>query len=69
MDATVVIVGLVALMAVAVAAWAVVRQQGGSGREDAMARAVEGVAQAQATLTGRLAQLAETQAAAQSQMA
>ena len=34
-----------------------------------MARAVDGVAQAQAALTGRLAQLAETQAAAQAQLA
>lgn len=69
MDATVVIVGAVALVALGVAVLVMLRGQAGSGREDAMARAVDGVAQAQAALTGRLAQLAESQAAAQAQLA
>ena len=62
-------VGGVALVALVAAVVLLLRGQGASPREDAMARAVDGVAQAQAALTGRLAQLAETQAAAQAQLA
>lgn len=69
MDATVVIVGAVALVALGVAVLMLLRGQAGSARDQALARAVDGVAQTQAALTGRLAQLAETQAAGQSQMA
>lgn len=66
MDASVVILGSVSLLALAVAALLMLRGQGGG--DAAMARAVESVAASQAALTGRLAQLAESQAAAQAQL-
>ncbi|MCR6629691.1 MAG: DNA recombination protein RmuC [Magnetospirillum sp.] len=69
MDATVVIVGGIALVAVGVLVALVLRRPGGGVREEAMARAVESVAQSQSALTGRLSQLAESQAAAQAQLA
>lgn len=73
MDATVVILGAVALVALAVVALLLVRGQSGravaDAREELLARAVEGVAQAQSTLTGRLSQLADSQAASQTQLA
>ncbi|MGE5546677.1 MAG: DNA recombination protein RmuC [Solirubrobacterales bacterium] len=69
MDATVVIVGLVALLALSLAGFMALRAQAGRGQTEAMARAVESVAGAQAALTGRLAQLADTQAAAQAALA
>lgn len=68
MDATVVILGLVALVALAGLAIVLLRGQGGRGQAEMMARAVDGVAQAQSALTGRLSQLAESQAAAQAQL-
>ncbi|MGE5476088.1 MAG: DNA recombination protein RmuC [Bacteroidales bacterium] len=68
MDATVVIVGAVAVVALGAAIFLLIRQQAGTGRDEMLTRAVEGVAQAQSALTGRLAQLAETQAAASAQM-
>lgn len=69
MDATMVILGLAVLAALALAAFFALRGQAGATEAGALARAVEGVAQAQASLAGRLAQLAETQAAAQAQLA
>lgn len=51
-----------------VAAVLLLRGRGNAAREDFMARTVDSMAQAQSALTGRLAQLAETQAAAQAQM-
>jgi DNA recombination protein RmuC len=68
LDATVVIVGAVAVVALGATIFLLIRQQAGTGRDEMLTRAVEGVAQAQSALTGRLAQLAETQAAASAQM-
>lgn len=69
LDMTMVVVGALALVVLAAVAVMVLRGQGGgAARDEAMTRAVESVAQAQSTLTGRLAQLAESQAAAQAQM-
>jgi len=62
------IFGGVAAVAVAVAAFLLLRRRGGDD-EAAVARAVENMAQSQAALGGRLAQLAETQAAAQAALA
>jgi len=68
-DAATMIVGAIALVAVGAAVVLALRAQGAAGaQQDGLARAVDGVAQAQAALTGRLAQLAETQAAAQAQL-
>ena len=69
MDATVVILGIVAAAALVGLALVLLRSTGGRGQTEAMARAVDGVAQAQSALTGRLSQLAESQAAAQAQLA
>ncbi|MEW5729575.1 MAG: DNA recombination protein RmuC [Pseudomonadota bacterium] len=69
MDATMVILGLAVLAAMALAAFFALRGQAGAAEAGALARAVEGVAQAQSSLAGRLAQLAETQAAAQAHLA
>jgi DNA recombination protein RmuC len=68
LDASVVIVGAVAAVAVAAVVFVMLRRPGQDGRDEAMARAVESVAQAQAQLTGRLSQLADSQAAAQAQL-
>lgn len=69
MDAATMIVGAIALVAVGAAVVLALRAQGAAGvQQDGLARAVDGVAQTQAALTGRLAQLAETQAAAQAQL-
>ncbi|MGE5516548.1 MAG: DNA recombination protein RmuC [Bacteroidota bacterium] len=68
MDATVVIVGAVAIFALGIAVVLLLRGPA-AGADATLSRAVEGMAQAQAALNGRLAQLAESQAAAQSQMA
>lgn len=68
-DAATMIVGAIALVAVGAAVVLARRAQGAAGaQQDGLARAVDGVAQAQAALTGRLAQLAESQAAAQAQL-
>ncbi len=68
-DAATMIVGAIALVAVGAAVVLALRAQGAAGaQQDGLARAVDGVAQTQAALTGRLAQLAETQAAAQAQL-
>lgn len=68
-DAATMIVGAIALVAVGAAVVLALRAQGAAGaQQDGLARAVDGVAQAQAALTGRLAQLAETQATAQAQL-
>ena len=64
-DATVIIGGLAAALAVA-AALLFIRRNGGANE---MARAVESLAHSQAALGGRLAQMAETQAAGQSALA
>lgn len=67
------ILGSVALVALGLAGFMLLKGQSGQtaaqARDEAMTRAVEAVASAQAALTGRLAQLAESQAAAQGQMA
>lgn len=69
MDATVVIVGAVAIFALGIAVTLLLRAQSGGGADPGLARAVEAMAQSQAGLSGRLAQLAENQAAASAQMA
>jgi DNA recombination protein RmuC len=71
LDASVVILGAIAVVAVMVAAIALLKGRSGAGdlRGEMMARAVQQVAQAQSALTGRLAQLADSQAASQAQMA
>lgn len=68
-DAATMIVGAIALVAVGAAVVLALRAQGAAGvQQDGLARAVDGVAQTQAALTGRLAQLAESQATAQAQL-
>ncbi|HSV30028.1 MAG TPA: DNA recombination protein RmuC [Candidatus Omnitrophota bacterium] len=69
MDASVVMMGLALVVVLALAGFMVLRAQGDRPRAEALTRAVETVAQAQGALTGRLAQLAESQAAAQAQLA
>lgn len=73
MDATMIIAGLVLVAVAAVIVFAVMRLNAGRDqdgiRDEQLARAVDAVAQSQAGLAGRLAQLAETQAAAQTQLA
>ena len=66
MDGSMVVISGVAVLAVTVVALVLLRRRGGG---DAVARAVESLAHAQAALGGRLAQMAETQAAAQSALA
>lgn len=69
MDAATMIVGAIALVVVGAAVVLALRAQGAAGaQQDGLARAVDGVAQTQAALTGRLAQLAESQATAQAQL-
>ncbi|CDL00736.1 conserved exported protein of unknown function [Magnetospirillum gryphiswaldense MSR-1 v2] len=64
-----VLIGAAAAAALAVVIVIVVLGQNARGRQDgAMLRAVDGMMQAQSSLAGRLAQLAETQAAAQTQL-
>ncbi|AVM75697.1 DNA recombination protein RmuC [Magnetospirillum gryphiswaldense] len=64
-----VLIGAAAAAVLAIVIVAVVLAQGARGRQDsAMLRAVDGMMQAQSALAGRLAQLAETQAAAQTQL-
>jgi len=68
-DAATMIVGAIALVAVGAAVVLALRAQGAAGaQQDGLARAVDGVAQTQAALTGRLAQLAESQVTAQAQL-
>lgn len=67
MDAAVVIIGALAVFAVGLGVALLLRGQGGG--DPTLSRAVENMAHVQASLNGRLAQLAETQAAAQAQMA
>jgi DNA recombination protein RmuC len=69
LDASVLILGCVALAAVAAVVVVLVRRPGNDGRDEGLARAVESVALAQGQLTGRLSQLADSQAAAQAQLA
>ena len=69
MDAATMIVGAIALVVVGAAVVLALRAQGAAGaQQDGLARAVDGVAQTQAALTGRLAQLAESQVTAQAQL-
>lgn len=68
MDATVVIVGAVAVFALGIAVVLLLRGPANAGADATLSRAVEGMAHAQAALNGRLTQLAETQAAASAQM-
>lgn len=64
-----VLIGAAAAAVLAVVIVIVVLGQNARGRQDgAMLRAVDGMMQAQSALAGRLAQLAETQTAAQSQL-
>lgn len=67
MDAGTVI--LLALAVAAAAGLAMVAMRRAGGRESGLARAVESVGQAQASLAGRMAQMAEGQAASQAAMA
>ncbi|MDA8231956.1 MAG: DNA recombination protein RmuC [Magnetospirillum sp.] len=73
MDPTVVVLGLAALAALAAAVAFALKAQGAGARaesrQEGLTRAVETVAQAQAALGGRLAQLAETQSASQAALA
>lgn len=71
LDATVMIGagGAVLAAMVALLAVLVLRGQGARARDDGLSRALDGLGQTQAALTGRLAQLAESQAASQAQMA
>lgn len=66
-DANAVMIGL-AVLILAVLAFLALRAKGAGSEAEGLSRALEGMAQQQAALTGRLAQLAETQAAAQNQL-
>lgn len=66
-DANAVMIGLAVLILAAIGFLAL-RARGAGAETEALSRALDGMAQQQAALTGRLAQLAETQAAAQNQL-
>lgn len=68
LDPYVALVAAAVVMALAILAALYLRGQSGRGHDETLVRALDSVSQAQAALTGRLSQLAESQAASQAQL-